>query len=82
MPTSIVSGTLQQPKRSSYLYGDFRRDSVDTHDGDGRQSSGELEAAEAGTGQRGSVMSSVAGRDGAGGPPESKDGQSSGDSTR
>lgn len=80
MPTSIVSGTLQQPKRSSYLYGDFRRGSVDTHDG--RQSSGELEAAEAGRGQRGSVMSSVAGRDGAGGPPESKDGQSSGDSTR
>jgi len=83
LPTSIVSGALQQPKRSSYLYGDFRRGSVDTHDG--RQSSGDLEAAEAGSrGGRGSVISSVVGRDGAGGPSagENKDGQSSGDSTR
>lgn len=83
LPTSMMTGALQQPKRSSYLYGDFRRGSVDTHDG--RQSSGSLEAAEAGSrGGRGSVMSSAVGRDGAGGSSaaESKDGQSSGDSTR
>lgn len=83
LPTSMMTETLQQPKRSSYLYGDFRRGSVDTHDG--RQSSGSLEAAEAGSrGGRGSAMSSAVGRDGAGGSSaaESKAGQSSGDSTR
>jgi hypothetical protein len=83
LPNSMVTGALQQPKRSSYMYDDFRRGSVDTHDG--RQSSGSLEAAEAGSrGGRGSVMSSGVGRDGAGGPSdgESKDSQSSGDSTR